>query len=207
MKFLVDPGTRTYKALSLVIDLFVLNLLFLLTSIPLLTISTGLMALHEVSRLRMAGEGNLITNYLHAFRTNLRQGLCVELIFLSIWGVMLLAILNLQQLPPFIGMLVLGGLLILLIYTATVFVYIHYYLSRYRSSVFRGLIVTYQVAALNLKQTLGLLLIAAYFICAWSFSGILFTTTVLLSFTVGFAGLVYYTTTILSPVFAKYGNA
>lgn len=59
-------------------DIIFLNLIFLLTCLPIVTIGVALVSLHTVT-LKMAKgqEGYVVRGYLKAFRANLKQGLLV----------------------------------------------------------------------------------------------------------------------------------
>lgn len=62
-------------------DIFFLNLLFILTCLPVITIGPALTALYSIS-LKMAKgqEGYVIRGYIKAFKDNLRQGLIVGIV-------------------------------------------------------------------------------------------------------------------------------
>lgn len=57
-------------------DVIILNLIFVATSLPLLTLGASLTALHSVARAMVSGplEDSVAREYLRAFRVNLRDG-------------------------------------------------------------------------------------------------------------------------------------
>lgn len=64
------------------VDLLLLNLLFVLTSIPIITIGPSLCALYCVNLKMVRNEDSyLIRSYFHAFRQNFRQALPISLLF------------------------------------------------------------------------------------------------------------------------------
>lgn len=70
-------------------DIIFLNLIFILTSIPIVTMGISLTALYTVT-LKMARdeEGYVIKDYLKAFRTNWKHGLCVGIVLEVIFAVL-----------------------------------------------------------------------------------------------------------------------
>ncbi len=72
------------RFLSKMADLIILNIFFLVTSIPLVTIGASLTAMHYVA-LRMAGgeEGTIYRDYFHSFKQNFRQATVIWLILLA----------------------------------------------------------------------------------------------------------------------------
>ncbi|MCI8280976.1 MAG: YesL family protein [Lachnospiraceae bacterium] len=70
-------------------DLFVLNLLWALFSLPLVTAGASTLALYTVlSRIQAGEEGYLFRDFWQAFRKNLKKGLKVELL-LAAAGIMI----------------------------------------------------------------------------------------------------------------------
>ena len=75
------------RAMSRIADLMILNLLFLLTSIPIVTIGAGLAALYTVCfRLGTDDEGSTSKDYFRAFKENFKQATVLWLILLLIMG-------------------------------------------------------------------------------------------------------------------------
>lgn len=83
MQSLFSPDSKIMRTMSRVGDLMVLNLLFLATCIPLVTIGAASAALYTVCfRFGTEKEGKLVRTYFRAFRGNLRQGAILWLIVL-----------------------------------------------------------------------------------------------------------------------------
>lgn len=71
------------RALGVVWDLIVLNLLFLVCCIPVVTIGPAITALHYVTT-KMAGEKDgtpVVGNFFKSFRANFRQGVLMGILF------------------------------------------------------------------------------------------------------------------------------
>lgn len=87
MRFLFDPDSQIMQFLSRLCDLILLNVVYLLTCIPLFTIGAATAALYDtVFRMDTEREGKLMATYFHAFRENFRQGTAVWLL-LALYGV------------------------------------------------------------------------------------------------------------------------
>lgn len=73
-----------FSLMSRVADLMLLNLLFLITCIPIVTIGSAISAQYYVTwRLKEYGETSIVKDYFTSFKSNLKQGIAIWLIFLS----------------------------------------------------------------------------------------------------------------------------
>ncbi len=87
MRFLFDPDSRFLQFLIRLCDLILLNVVYLLTCLPLFTIGAATAALYDtVFRMDTERESKLMTTYFHAFRENFRQGTAVWLL-LVVYGI------------------------------------------------------------------------------------------------------------------------
>lgn len=87
MRFLFDPESQLMQFLARLCDLILLNIVYLLTCIPLFTIGAATTALYDtVFRMDTEREGKLMATYFHGFRENFRQGTAVWLL-LVLYGV------------------------------------------------------------------------------------------------------------------------
>ena len=83
MNGLFAPDSRFMRYLNRFADLMILNLLFLLTSIPIFTIGASLTALYSVCfHLGMDREGSTFRDYFAAFKENFRQATSLSLLLL-----------------------------------------------------------------------------------------------------------------------------
>ena len=58
------------RGLSDAVDAMWINILMIVTSIPIITIGAALAAGHDTARKSLAGEGTVTRNYFAAFRSN-----------------------------------------------------------------------------------------------------------------------------------------
>lgn len=74
MRFLFDPESQIMQILSRFCDIVILNLVFLLTCIPIFTIGAANTALYDVVfRMDTDREGKLLPTYFRSFQENFRQ--------------------------------------------------------------------------------------------------------------------------------------
>lgn len=74
MRFLFDLDSPILQIISRICDMVILNVVFLLTCIPIFTIGAANTALYDVVfRMDTDREGKLLATYFHSFRENFRQ--------------------------------------------------------------------------------------------------------------------------------------
>ena len=83
MTSLFSPDSRFFQILSRFSDLVILNLLFLITSLPLFTVGAASAAMYTLTfRMLRQKEEPIIRSYFRAFRQNFRQGTALWLLCL-----------------------------------------------------------------------------------------------------------------------------
>ena len=87
MRFLFDLDSPIMRFISRFCDIVVLNVVFLLTCIPIFTIGAANTALYDVVfRMDTEREGKLLSTYFRSFRENFRQSTVLWL-FLLLFGI------------------------------------------------------------------------------------------------------------------------
>ena len=82
-----SPDSKFMQAIARVYDLVILNLLFLLSCVPLITIGAASAALYTVCfRIGTDREQGIFHSYFQAFRENFRQGTILWLIAVVFFG-------------------------------------------------------------------------------------------------------------------------
>lgn len=83
MRFLFNMDSPIMLFISRFCDIVILNVVFLLTCIPIFTIGAATSALYDVVfRMDTDREGKLLSTYFRAFRDNFRQGTAIWLALL-----------------------------------------------------------------------------------------------------------------------------
>ena len=188
-----------------ILNLFVLNLLFVLTCLPILTIGPAKIALYgSLKRLHKGQRAGLISSYLRDFKENLLQGGILGLLELFVVGFCLLDLFLLSsQSGPlvqvfqalFIGMLLL---------TILIFSYVYPLVSQRRLTNKQALKTSLLLAGLNLPWSLfilGIWLGLGLFLTINALTLMLGLSGLLLF---GFAALTYVHYLITDAIFKKY---
>ena len=79
-----------FKGMEKVADLIVINLLFILCSLPIVTIGASATAMHYSLRRWREGQGSLAKDFFKSFRLNFRQATILWLAFLLLGAVLAL---------------------------------------------------------------------------------------------------------------------
>ncbi len=121
MRFLFDPDSMVMAFIRRFADLAVLNLVFLLTCIPVFTIGAAVTALYDVVfRMDTDREGKLLPSYFQAFFGNFKQGTLLFLGFFLFGAATCMNIQRFSELPGGLGFgLFLLAMLILVVLTMT----------------------------------------------------------------------------------------
>ena len=83
LRSIFDMDSGFFRALSRLADLMILNLIFVVCCIPIVTIGPALTAMHYVT-LKMVDneEGYIVRGFFKSFRQNLRQAIIIWVIML-----------------------------------------------------------------------------------------------------------------------------
>lgn len=110
------------RFMTKVADIMILNLLFIVTSLPVFTVGASLTALYYVAmKLVRDEEGGIFQNYFHAFRQNFRQGTIFWLGTVVIAAILVADLLILARIDSPIaaamntGVFILGVLLLMIL--------------------------------------------------------------------------------------------
>ena len=193
-----------FEFLNRMADLIILNIMFLICCLPVVTIGPALCAL-SYSTLKISGkqEGYAWKNFLKAFRDNFRQGLVLGLIMLFFAAILYVdfSLIRLQA-DPFrqvMMFLVLLGTLVWLL----VFVYLFPLQAKFANTITGTIRNALLLAVANLPRTMLLIgmIIAAVVITFWN--GMTFIWGILAWMLIGFALLSYLNSIVIWPIFEK----
>lgn len=207
MKLFFSADSWMYRLLGRVVDLFVLNILFILTSLPIVTIGVSLTALYTVTlKIVQDEDSSVISAYFKAFGENFKRGLILSLIFIALGSALTFSFLTLPSLNGISFIIGLFGSVLLLLLLGIEFIYLFPYTARYNDHLVNALKVSIQIPLLNLKTTfilLGLLLAIGLFA---TFSNVTFALVTFLLLILGFSGVAVIISYFTLNVFQKYEN-
>lgn len=199
MKFRID--SPFFQFMNMFASFVGLNIVFLVTCIPIVTIGPALTALYTVTMQEAREEhGYIFSTYFKAFRSNLLQSAAAFLLYLLLGSVLLFNIVFWGNLGTIAGNAVLFFLTFVSVIAVISFLYTFPLLARYRNTLGRTLRNAFPVAMAHRKYTLALLGIQAAVIaaCAWIPQAKIFMVIL------GFSFLAYFNSWILVRVFRDY---
>ena len=199
-----SPDSKFMQILSRFSDLVVLNLLFLITSLPVFTLGAALTALSDVSfRLLQESEGKITRAYFRAFRANFRQA--TGLFFLAVLILLPAAVYFdycfqaqgfLHTLYPVLGCILVVG--------AMTFCYAFPWLSRFDNAIPQILKNALILSITHLPRTLPILAIQLTPAILWAVNYDFFLKISFLWLALYFAAAAYMTAALLLPIFKPY---
>ncbi len=202
MKFL-NYDSPIMQFLSRLTDIFILNILFIVCSLPVVTIGASATALYSVT-LKMAKneESYIFQSYFGAFKSNFKQStiswLILMLIGTVLWGdYRALGIMGepLQRIFSFV--LFAAG--VLLLFTA---LYLFPYIARFENTIKNSIKNAFMISIAQLPYTLLLLLL---FALAAAFTLFIdFRITGFVWFVIGFSGIAYLNSFLLRRAFRRF---
>ncbi|CRH93917.1 Predicted integral membrane protein [Chlamydia trachomatis] len=195
------------KASERVIDLLGLNLLFILSALPLVTVGVAKMSLYQcLEEVQEEGHIRIFSSYWKAFRLNFKRGISLGLIEMGISLVCLLDIwLISHQVGDYLQWLKVVFMAIFILNIA-VFLYL-YPLAVWEKIGLRKLFEqAFLLASLHLPQTFMLLgSLAAILVFLYS-SALIFLVGMAFLLLVGFSVMGYAYMRIMEGIFEKYRN-
>lgn len=201
--FNLDNGIMRF--FSRVFDIVVLNLLFVICCIPIVTIGASLTAMYSIT-LKMVRneEPNIIRGFLKAFKQNFRQGTIVGMTAIII-ALFITIDLRIIAMTGYDSLKVVQVLCyIVAIWGYIIFLYAFPILARFvhtTKEVFKN---SFMISIVNFKWTLLLIFINVPFVLMLFYSGV----SMLLLFTIlivcGFSGLALIQSFIFRKIFERY---
>lgn len=184
-------------------NFFVLNLVFLITCIPVFTIGSALSSLYYVMSKETKGEyGYLVRTYIREFKRNFKNG---TLAFLPLFITGSMILFNLLF-WPIRGTKLSSGITGLLIALSIIWLVIFHYtfplIGRFVNTPVNSIKNAWGLAVRNLKWTIALLLID---VCTACFCLFISLNTVLMIFlSLGFVLIAYAQSFIFNRIFSPY---
>ena len=199
MKF--NPEGPFFEFMNTLAAFIGLNVIFLITCLPVFTIGPSLTALYTVTLQESRKEGGYIfSTYFHAFKNNFPQSAVAFLIQLALGAVLLFNIIFWGNQNTVLGnaiLLVLTLLVVLLVFS---FIYAFPLMARFQNSLKQTFKNAVALAVSSPKTTLPLLGIQAVFILAC----IAIPQAKVFMILVGFSFVAYCNSLVLTKLFSSY---
>lgn len=194
------------RFLTRIADLMILNLLFLVTLLPLVTIGAALTALNFTAmRIATGTDGPIVGDYLRSFRRNLRQATVLWLLVvvagaaLAAWHV----VVTQSSLPSLATIALLAIWYLLLFMSVMTTLYVFPYLARFEGSIrellrnARLMSIRHPLAPLVTIALGGLAAVVTIHYPQATAYGLLWLM-------IGFAGIAFLAGSLFARVFEKY---
>ena len=155
MKRFFDRNNLIYTFMGRVSELLVLNALWLLCSLPIVTLGASTSALYYCMLKILRNEETYVWRmFLHSFRENLRQGILLTLIYLGLGALLTVDFLLCAQMGTVFGSLLLGVLLIFALLLLMCAFYTFPCLGQFENSIRGTLKTAFALAVSHPGQTL-----------------------------------------------------
>ena len=194
------------QTLTRIADVMILNILFIVTCLPIITIGASLTALNATAMRIVSGTDHAVTrDYFTAFRRDFRQSTVVAAILALVAGAFAAWYLVVTQLvaDAVVQFLLLGGWFVLLFIAVTSVLFVFPYLARFEDStrdVFRNarlIGLRHPLAALAVLCVTALAVLVSVFYPQAVGYGLLWLL-------IGFGGLAVVHGVVFNRVFARY---
>lgn len=201
MKGIFDPESSFMQLLSSAADLVILNVLFLICSIPIFTMGASFSAMHFVlMKMVKQEDSNNIRTFFEAFRQNFKRATMLWLVFLVISGVIagdaVLMIQGEVEIPKTAAVVV-GAIYAVML---MVMMYAFPMISRYENATKQILKNSLLICILNLPKSVGMVLMYAAPFVLWYFSA----KSIIFLLLLGISGPAYCNSHMLKGLYEKY---
>ena len=205
MRGVFNPDSPMMRALGVVWDLIVLNLLFLVCCIPVVTIGPAITALHYVTT-KMAGEKDgtpVVGNFFKSFRANFRQGVLMGILFGAAGGFLGYDIYLLWHSGNFQNSIFKILIPVAAIAYMMTFVYAFPLLARFNNTVLGTIRNAFIMSVTSLPQTFSMLLLIGACVALTLYTQTTLRYGLFLWFALGFSSIAYANASVLNGVFMK----
>lgn len=153
---------KILNGLSKLGDMFILNFIYVLSCIPVITIGASTTALYYTT-LKMAenNESYVWRDYWKAFKSNLKQATVIWLIVFAGWAVVALDFLIAGGLSMQLGTVVAIGVVVVAVFLGILGLYVFPLLARFDNTVVRTMKNAVMIAIRHLPSTILIALIHA----------------------------------------------
>lgn len=191
--------------MTLLFDLVVLNVLWIVCCLPIITIGASTTALYTVMLKRARNEeGYVIRGFFAAFKSNFRQSVPVTLILIAITAVLSCDFLIVRQWDSSMGSIMLGLCYVAGIFAAAIFCYVWPLMAKFENSIGNMFNNAWRLAIANLPQTIAMVVINYLPLILFVFFTQIFIYVFVFWLLIGFSVAAYWSSKLLNPIFDRY---
>ncbi|CUX35801.1 YesL family protein [Clostridium sp. C105KSO13] len=191
--------------LNKIMNTVILNICFLISCIPVITIGAALTALYSVN-LKMVKdeEAYVFSEYWKAFRKNLRQGTACGLILAAVGAVFIVDFFAVRAVAGIVQKILGAALIVLFIVYFVIVLYVFPYMARFQDSLGVCLKNALMIGAVNIGYTITMILIGAACAALTFFSIEVMLRALFIWIAGGFSLLAYVNSFFFRKIFGKY---
>ncbi|GAA0337320.1 YesL family protein [Oceanobacillus oncorhynchi subsp. oncorhynchi] len=194
-----------YRFLMRGVELALLNILFILCSVPLLTIGAAISALYTVTLKMVRGEeGSIVYGFWKAFKSNFKQSTIVWVILFIIGGTLTLNYILLPLYTGHLSVIILMGLILFSVVGAVYFVFLFPYMARYTCTIKEAFGNVLKLCLVNPYPTLLIICLVLGPAILTLFSSYLLALCLYFYIFIGFALIAYISSFKMRNLFEKY---
>ena len=204
MKFLrID--SPIYTLLTRIVNIVLLNVLWVLCSIPIVTMGAATAALYYTMLKINRDEDTLITEmFFRAFRQNLKQGSGLTILFV-VSGVLLYADYNIyKSMEGTMSSIALAGLVLLVVVWGMIFSYAFPLLAQFDNTMIQTLKNAFFLSVINFKKTIIIFVMNAIPFVIFLKFPYAFVMYLPIFLTIGFSFIAYINSKLFIKVFRGY---
>ena len=194
-----------FRTLSRVADLMLLNIVFIVCCVPIVTIGPALTALHYVT-LKMAEneEGYIVRGFFKSFRQNFRQATVIWVILLLLGCLLTTDLVILKNSTGMIFTVIRVLIMASFVVYLMELLYVFPTLAKFDNSVRATMKNALFMAILDFPRTVFMLLIVGAAAFLTLYNGYTFWYGLLVWILLGFSTIAYVNSRFLSKIFKKY---
>ena len=182
-------------------NFIVLNMIFLITCLPVITIGTALSSLYCVTLKEARGEyGYLVRTYIKEFKRNLKSGTAAFAVLFVLGAILLFNLAFWNSMGTIVSIIIFALVAVLCAAWFLIFTYTFPLIARFDNTTKQTLKNAFALAVSNVKATLSLILIDAllFFFCMF------LSPMKLLMVLFGFAFVAYCQSFVFKKIFKPY---
>ncbi|UQZ75809.1 hypothetical protein C2I17_15305 [Niallia circulans] len=194
-----------YRFLEKIVNLLLLNALFLLSCLPIVTIGSALTAMYSIT-IKMAKneDVSIVKAYVAAFHKNFKQSTIIWLILLAAGIILYMDYYYLNQYKGNLVFLVKVSLGLFSFAYIILFSFIFPYVARFKNSVKDSIINTWKIALVHPFKTISVLMVTGIPIIALGISVYSLFFLLYFSLFIGFSFFAYINTLIILHIYEGY---
>lgn len=193
-----------FTALNKLSDMIILNLLFVVCSLPIITIGASWTALYYVMlKIREGEEGYIVRSFFKSFKQNFRQATVIWLILLAAGLIMFLDFRIMRSYEGTLGTVIRVSVYLGVILWFMVFMYVFPLLARFENSIKQTMQNALLLALANAPKTLIMLIImiGSIFLTLWNATTLVWG--ILIWLLLGFSVIAYVNCMFQVPIFHR----